>query len=348
MEGSSGCRIERDAGQRLSAFDLPKVELHVHLDGAIKPETILYFGKKRGIPLPGDTVEDLLQHISYTEPLTLTQFLEKFSFYMPAIAGDRDAVRRIAYEFVEMKAKEGVIYVEVRYSPHLLANCKVQPVPWDQEEGDLTPDEVVHLVNQGLQDGERDFNIKARSILCCMRHMPSWSLEVVELCKKYQNNTVVAIDLAGDELLLAETFPEHRKAYEAINVLKTERIGHSYHVLEDPALYRELLSRKMHFETCPWSSILTGACDPDFRKHPVIQFMNDKANYSLNSDDPLIFNSSIETDYKIAKQFLDFTEEEFKRVNINAAQSSFLPKKEKKELLSKLYEAYGMVPNNPS
>nr|XP_042714261.1 adenosine deaminase-like isoform X4 [Chrysemys picta bellii] len=171
-----------------------------------------------------------------------------------------------------------------------------------------------------------------------MRHMPSWSLEVVELCKKYQNNTVVAIDLAGDELLVAETFPEHRKAYEeaercgihrtchagevgspsvikeAINVLKTERIGHGYHVLEDPALYRELLSRKMHFETCLLCSVLTGACDPDFRKHPVIQFMNDKANYSLNSDGPLILNSTIETDYKIAKQFLDFTEEEFKRV----------------------------------
>ncbi|XP_038225028.1 adenosine deaminase isoform X1 [Dermochelys coriacea] len=329
--------MERGAGQEAPVFDLPKVELHVHLDGAIKPETILYFGKKRGIPLSGDTVEDLLQHISYTEPLTLTQFLEKFALYMPAIAGDRDAVRRIAYEFVEMKAKEGVVYVEVRYSPHLLANCKVHPVPWDQEEGDLTPDEVVHLVNQGLQDGERNFNIKARSILCCMRHMPSWSLEVVELCKKYQNNTVVAIDLAGDEFV-AETFPEHRKAYEeaercgihrtvhagevgapsvikeAINVLKTERIGHGYHVLEDPALYRELLGRKMHFEACPWSSILTGACDPDFGKHPIIQFMNDKANYSLNSDDPLIFHSTIETDYKLAKEFLEFTEEEFKRV----------------------------------
>uniref|UniRef100_A0A8C3P911 Adenosine deaminase domain-containing protein n=1 Tax=Chrysemys picta bellii TaxID=8478 RepID=A0A8C3P911_CHRPI len=65
---------------------IPGFKLHVHLDGAIKPETILYFGKKRGIPLPGDTVEDLLQHISYTEPLTLTQFLEKFALYMPAIA----------------------------------------------------------------------------------------------------------------------------------------------------------------------------------------------------------------------------------------------------------------------
>ncbi|EMP28722.1 Adenosine deaminase [Chelonia mydas] len=184
---------------------------------------------------------------------------------MPAIAGDRDAVRRIAYEFVEMKAKEGVIYVET------------------------------FLLNPGfvLEMAHLDY------------HTHCWSLEVVELCKKYQNNTVVAIDLAGDELV-SETFPEHRKAYEeaercgihrtvhagevgapsvikeAINVLKTERIGHGYHVLEDPALYRELLGRKMHFE------------------------------------------------------------------NINAAKSSFLPEKEKNELLSKLYEAYGMVPNNPS
>ncbi|EMP28721.1 Adenosine deaminase [Chelonia mydas] len=275
---------------------------------------------KRGIPLPGDIVEGLWQHVSYTEPLTLTQFLEKFALYMPAIAGDRDAVRRIAYEFVEMKAKEGVIYVEVRYSPHLLANCKVHPVPWGQEDR-------YRYLKQGLY---------------------GWSLEVVELCKKYQNNTVVAIDLAGDELLVAETFPEHRKAYEAINVLKAERIGHGYHVLEDPALYRELLGRKMHFEVMTNSAgVLTGACDPDFRKHPVIQFMNDKANYSLNSDSPLILNCTIETDYKIAKRFLGFTEEEFKRVNINAAKSSFLPEKEKNELLSKLYEAYGMVPNNP-
>ncbi|KAI1233339.1 hypothetical protein IHE44_0004511 [Lamprotornis superbus] len=357
--------------------------------------------RKRGIPLPGDTVEELMKYVSYDTPLTLPKFLEKFNYYMPAIAGDREAVKRIAYEFVETKAKEGVAYVEVRYSPHLLANSGVAPIPWGQAEGDLTPDEVVQLVNQGLKDGERDFHIKARSILCCMRHMPSWSPEVVELCKKYQNDSVVAVDLAGDETLTVEDYSEHKKAYEeavrsgihrtvhageagpaamvkevqgaltrgregwgvmcpapgreaaspphshskAVYVLKAERVGHGYHVVEDPELYKELLKIKMHFEACPWSSYLTGACSPDFTKHPVIQFKKDHANYSLNTDDPLIFNSTIDKDYGIVKEHMGFTDEEFKRVNINAAQSSFLPEKEKQELLNKLYQAYGMVPN---
>ncbi|XP_051489266.1 adenosine deaminase [Apus apus] len=353
----------------LRVFKDPKVELHVHLDGAIRPETILHFGRKRGVSLPGSTADDLLKYVSYKTPLTLTKFLEKFNYYMPAIAGDREAVRRIAYELVETKAKEGIIYVEVRYSPHLLANCRVDPIPWGQAEGDLTPDEVVSLVNQGLQDGERDFHIKARSILCCMRHMPSWSPEVVELCKKYKNDSVVAIDLAGDETLKVNNTSEHKKAYEeaercgihrtvhageagppamikeAVHLLKAERIGHGYHVLEDPELYKELLKAKMHFEVCPWSSYLTGACLPDFRKHPVVQFRKDQANFSINTDDPLIFNSNIDKDYGIVKDYMGFTEEEFKRVNINAAQSSFLPEKEKQELLNTLYQAYGMVPN---
>uniref|UniRef100_A0A8C5QCM3 Adenosine deaminase n=1 Tax=Leptobrachium leishanense TaxID=445787 RepID=A0A8C5QCM3_9ANUR len=350
-----------------SPFNKPKVELHVHLDGSIKPETILYFAKKRQIKLPGNTLEDLLHHVCYKEPLSLTEFLAKFNIYMPAIAGDREAIKRIAYEFVEMKAKEGVIYVEVRYSPHFLANCKVDPIPWGQKEGDLTPDNVVELVNQGLREGEKAFNVKARSILCCMRHMPNWSAEVVELCKKYKNNTVVAIDLAGDESLNCEAYPGHRKAYEeavksgvhrtvhagevgppciikeAIDVLKAERIGHGYHVIEDPVLYKELLEKDMHFEVCPWSSYLTGACPPDFTTHPITQFKKDKANYSLNTDDPLIFGSTLDVDYSIAVKHMAFTEEEFKRVNINAAKSCFLPEKEKKELLHKLYEAYGMV-----
>ncbi|KAK1337724.1 hypothetical protein QTO34_002357 [Cnephaeus nilssonii] len=443
-----------------------QVELHVHLDGSIKPETILYYGRKRGVTLPANTAEDLKNIIGMDKPLTLPGFLAKFDYYMPAIAGCREAIKRVAYEFVEMKAKEGVVYVEVRYSPHLLANDKVEPIPWNQEKGDITPDEVVSLVNQGLQEGERDFKVKVRSILCCMRHEPSecdlgpalaahltspnlpagagaappppgipepisctaglpevvgpcrdpvqppvvserklrhgvepfaeavwlgcgsqdlktdpgpsvmcwprvedWSPEVVELCKKYQQQTVVGIDLAGDETIEGSSlFPGHLKAYEeavksgihrtvhageagsaemvkeAVDRLKTERVGHGYHTVEDEALYKRLLEKNMHFEVCPWSSYLTGSWKPD-TEHAVVRFKKDQANYSLNTDDPLIFKSTLDTDYQMTKEKMGFTEEEFKRLNINAAKSSFLPEDEKRELLDLLYKAYGMPPS---
>ncbi|XP_078275472.1 adenosine deaminase [Rhinoraja longicauda] len=359
--------MEQRYTKHLQTFNKPKIEIHLHLDGAIKPETILYFGKKRGIKLPADSVEGLSSYIGYDEPLDLTLFLTRFDYYMPAIAGDREAVKRIAYELVEMKAKEGVIYFEARYSPHLLANCNVHPIPWNQKPGDLSPDEVVHLVNMGFKEGEKDFKIKVRSILCCMRHMPEWSAEVVCLCKKYRNEGVLGVDLAGDESIGTDTHSDHAVAFEeafncgihrtvhagevglpavvkeAVDVLKAERIGHGYHTIDDPALYNNLLKQNIHFEACPWSSYLTGACDTDFTKHPVIRFMKDGANYSLSTDDPLIFKSTLDTDYSIALKYFGFTEEEFKRVNINAAKSSFLPAEEKDKLLYTLYDAYGML-----
>ncbi|KAJ8016971.1 hypothetical protein DPEC_G00012930 [Dallia pectoralis] len=352
-------------------FNKPKIELHVHLDGAIRVKTILDVARRRGIVLKAEN-EDQMKHLCVVhKPVKeFTEFLDKFEEYMHVIAGDREAIKRIAYEFVEDKSKEGVIYVEVRYSPHFLANTDVEPIPWNQKEGDVSPSDVVHLVNQGLAEGERDFNIKARSILCCMRHMPNWSMEVVELCKKYKDEGVVAIDLAGDESINCEAQPGHRLAYEeavkcgihrtvhageggpssavkeAVEVLKAERIGHGYNTLDDRVLYKQLLEQNMHFELCPISSVLTAACDPDYTKNPVVTFKNDKANYSLNTDDPLIFDSTLQLDYRTAQEYMGFTEEEFERLNINSAKSSFLPEKEKKELVNKLYEAYSMVENS--
>ncbi|KAM9786045.1 adenosine deaminase [Neosynchiropus ocellatus] len=346
--------------------DMPKVELHVHLDGAVRVPTILDVARRRGFDLPANTVEELRRIIVLEEPVDLTQFIGVFAKYMHVLAGDREAIRRIAYEFVEDKAKEGVIYVEVRYSPHLLANTDVDPIPWNQEEGDVTPEEVVQLVNQGLRDGERDFKIKARSILCCMRHMPNWSSHVVELCDRYRGKGVVGIDLAGDESLDCEAYPGHRNAFEeavrlgihrtvhagevgapsvvreAVEVLKAERVGHGYRTVEDQRLYQQLLDQQMHFEVCPISSKLTGACNPDFARHPAVRFREDKANFSLNSDDPLIFNNTLNMDYQVAQEHMGFTLDELQRLNINAAKSSFLPDDEKMAVLDQLYDAYGM------
>ncbi|XP_064410479.1 adenosine deaminase-like isoform X1 [Latimeria chalumnae] len=197
-------------------------------------------------------------------------------------------------------------------------------------------------------------------------NIQAWSLEVVELCKKYHKDGVVGIDLAGDESLACESLPEHVIAYEeafkngihrtvhagevgppkvvreAIELLKAERIGHGYRTLEDQELYKELLKKKIHFETCPISSRLTGACKPDFTKHPVIRLKEDKANFSLNTDDPLIFQSTLYTDYEVAEKYMNFTEEDFMKVNLNAARSCFLPPEEKEELIRKLCLSYGV------
>ncbi|XP_077577008.1 adenosine deaminase [Stigmatopora nigra] len=360
-----------EGSPRSEVFDEPKVELHVHLDGAIRAQTIIDVAKRRGIRPPAETAEELRQLLVLHEPFSLTGFLAKFAIYMHIIAGDRDAIQRIAYEFVEDRARQGVIYAEVRYSPHLLANADVQPLPWDQAEGDVNPDEVVRLVNRGLRDGERAFGVKVRSILCCMRHMPSWSASVVELCKKYRHEGVVAIDLAGDESLDCQAYPGHMLAYqeavrcgirrtvhagevgppsvvkEAVDVLKAERVGHGYRTLEDPELYARLLAQNVHFEVCPISSRMTGAYAGDFGQHPVVTLRKDKANYSLNTDDPLIFDSTLQLDYGVAGRHMGFTRQEFRRLNICSAASSFLPETEKKELLLQLYRAYGMTRSTP-
>ncbi|XP_051879028.1 adenosine deaminase-like isoform X2 [Pristis pectinata] len=323
------------AGKSPIPFSKPKVELHVHLDGAIRLKTILYYAKKRKIQLPTENEDELQKLISCSKPSTLTEVLLKFSHYMPVIAGSREAIQQIAYELVEDKANEGVIYFEARYSPHYLANCNVHPIPWGHSEGDLSPDEVVKIVNQGFQRGQQDFGIKVRSILCCMRHMEAWSTEVVELCKKYENDGVVGIDLAGDESMDCNSYPGHVQAFEmavkygvhrtvhageasppqvireAVELLKAERIGHGYSIIKDPLLYKELLLKQIHFEACPCSSVLTGACDPDYTKHPIVTFKRDKANFSLNTDDPLVFNSTIHTDYIIAAEYMNFSEAEF-------------------------------------
>uniref|UniRef100_A0A8C5CDW9 adenosine deaminase n=1 Tax=Gadus morhua TaxID=8049 RepID=A0A8C5CDW9_GADMO len=215
-----------------------QVELHVHLM------------ERRGVSLPADMSEGMTQIIILQEPATLTEFLGKFAEYMHVIAGDREAIKRIAYEFVEDKAKEGVVYVEVRYQSSLPGQHSTRM-------------DVVRLVNEGLKEGEKAFNVQARVHSL---------LHASHLCKKYRHEGVVAIDLAGDESLNTDAQSGHRLAYEeavlcgihrtvhagevgppsvvkeAVEVLKAERIGHGYRTLEDPALYKQLLDQKMHFE----------------------------------------------------------------------------------------------------
>uniref|UniRef100_UPI00358ED3AB adenosine deaminase isoform X2 n=1 Tax=Myxine glutinosa TaxID=7769 RepID=UPI00358ED3AB len=330
---------------QFSIHSFKQVELHVHLDGAIRLETIAELAR-----------------------------------------GDKEAIRRVAYELVQDKAREGVVYLEVRYSPQLLATADVEPKSWGLPRGDLDPNGVVEAVSKGLREGAAEFSVITRSILCCMRHRPAWSPEVLRLCVRHggvldiehenvpTNETssleqpmVVGMDLAGDESLVTVAGSGHIQAFqearrmgihrtvhageagpasvvrEAVTKLKAERIGHGYHLLEDLELYHLLLQQQIHFEMCPWSSYITGAYVGDFNKHPLIRFLADGASVSLNTDDPLILGSTLETDYCLARRHMSCTDENFIAMNMAAASASFLPRAEKDALMESLRNAYGLT-----
>lgn len=275
-----------------------RVELHVHLDGAIRHETIWEVMRKKGLPLPGNgSLSDLKEAVKVQEPKDLAYFLQAFSIFMPAIIGDTEVIERISYEFVEDQARESVAYCEARFSPHLLLPTHSltpsgQPTHLNGSLNgtkEMVVDDILDAVLKGLARGEEQFGTKVRVILCCIRGRSEWSWEVLRLCEEYRERGVVGIDLAGDEgggtegegnFVKSETEEAvfeaakekgiHRTIHageagpascvkHAVERFGAERIGHGYRVLENEEIYKMCLQENIHFEMCPHSSYLTGA-----------------------------------------------------------------------------------------
>ncbi|KAJ4427171.1 hypothetical protein ANN_24787, partial [Periplaneta americana] len=267
--------------------------------------------------------------------------------------GDLCAIERIAYEFCEDKAKNGVLYVEARYSPHLMfakgEPCDIEAVS-----------KVIQAVNRGHARGEAEFHIKVRSILCTLVGTNK-ALEVLQLCQKFRNEGVVGIDMAAPAtvdpnimvsvhsikkttgFLLNRRKLEHKtvevpekgievKAFQkaakldihrtvhagesgsaemvkrAIEIYKAERIGHGYHVLDNKAVYETVRKQGIHLENCPWSSYLTGSVPLAISKHPVVQFAEDRVNFSISTDDPMVTGYELQDDYDLVHKYWGLTE----------------------------------------
>jgi len=345
-----------------NAKPLSRVELHIHLDGCLRMETVWELSKAKGLPLPGNgTLGDLRANVELSQPGNLTEFLAGFQYTSPAIAGDLAAIERISVEFCEDAAFNGLLYVESRFAPHLIVgDGAVQ----------ATPDSVVEAVLRGFQTGKEKTGVTAKVILCCIRGLEQFHEDVLRLCDKYRYQGVVGIDLAGDEEGLDPSSPDMFPAIteevfnrakelginrtvhagevgpakcveQALSRLHAMRIGHGYRVLEDPALYQQCLQDQVHFEVCPTSSILTGAQPLSIFYHAVAKFADDKANFSINTDDSMVTGTWTEQEYKLVQSW-GLTEAQLVRCNVAALNNAFLPAEEKQELLDKLYSAYGI------
>lgn len=380
---------DRKKKRSIKMLVTPKVELHVHLDGALKHTTAWELLKKKNLHLPGNgSYEAFLDSIIVKEPDSLMTFLRGFGIFLPAVIGDLEAIERMSYEFCESAAEQGVIYVEARYCPFLLmpdsfteANFLSQNIGNHDKNGkQISTKEVVEAVNKGFQDGERQFGTIARTILCCIRGKPEWSKEILDLCIQFKDQGVVGIDIAGDEagekpipgeeselrMLDAEDIAVFEKAAElgihrtvhageagpaqmvwkALTVLKAERIGHGYRVLEDDSIYNHCLNKGVHFECCPTSSMLTGSVSICGTKtHPIMRFAQDGASFSISTDDPTVTNTNLSDEYALCAKW-GLTIAQLQETNINAMKNSFAEPSIKQSILEKLYSAYGLKNQN--
>lgn len=311
----------------------PKVDLHRHLDGNIRVATILDLARQHSITLPATDEASLLPYVTITEPAPgLMAFLDKFRWSVGALA-DVAACRRIAYENVEDAKREGLDYVELRFSPWFMA----------QAHG-LDVSSVVAAVVEGTNQGQQDFGVKTRLIGILSRTFGvdiAW--QELEALLQFRSD-LIAIDLAGDEAgypapLFRKHFARVRDAglhitihageaagaesvWDAIRLLGAERIGHGIRAIEDPALVEFLIDRRIGLECCPTSNVQTSTVS-SYETHPLKKFLELGVLATINTDDPGI--SGIDLDYELEKAApaCGLSAEQVTQARVNAARIAF-------------------------
>lgn len=334
----------------------PLVELHRHLDGNVRLETVLDLARRHGVDLPADDAEGLRPYVQVTEPEPdLMAFLAKFE-HLRRIFVDYEAVRRVARENVEDAAAEGIDYVELRFSPYFVA-----------ERHGLDPAGVVEAACDGVEEAvaaeaatrPRGAPPRARVIGILSRHYGpevGWGeLEAALGQRDRRLGEVVAIDLAGDEAgFPGDLFVEHfRRAREeglhvvahageaagaqsvrqAVEGLGAERIGHGVRSVEDPAVVDLLVERGIPLEVCPTSNLQTSTV-PSWQAHPLRELLERGVRVTLNTDDPSICGIDLAHEYRVAHEKLGLTEEQLRQVQETALEAAFLSDEERQALLA--------------
>jgi len=326
---------------------LPKAELHVHMDGSLRPATMGELAMERGVELPAYEADELAAHMLVSDAHSLEEYLARFVLTL-SVMQDAAALERIAYELAEDHARETVRYVEVRFCPAL------------NTHGGLTPDEVMDATLAGLERAERDFDIRTRVIVCALRTLePAISVEMAELAVTYRSRGVVAFDLAGAEA--GNPVVDHLEAFkvaqeaglprtvhagegfgalsihQAVHLAGAARIGHGTRLYEDPALEAVVRAQQIPLEVCITSNVQTGVAR-SYGQHPVRRYRDGGIPVILCTDNRLMSGVSVTEEYAHARDHLGFTWGDLVNVARTGFACAFLDDVEKAELL-RVFEA---------
>jgi len=332
---------------------IPLVELHRHLDGNVRLQTILDLGREHDLPLPAWDLEGLRPYVQVNGPQPgVMAFIAKFH-WQAGIMVDYNAVRRIAYENVEDAKIDGIDYIELRFSPWFMA-----------EAHGLDPAGVVEAVVDGTRLGQSRFGVKINLIGILTRtYGPDTATKELQALLT-QPLHITALGLAGDEAHFpAEWFRDHfRRArdagwhitvhageiawlasiWEALRGLGAERIGHALQAVEDFSLLDYLAAHKIGVESCLTSNVQT-SCVPDYPAHPLRTFLEAGIAATLNTDDPGINTIELYFEYDIAATQAGLTQAEIHQAQVNALDVAFLPEAEKQALLDNRNNPIGKV-----
>jgi adenosine deaminase len=323
---------------------LPKAELHCHLDGSVRPETLLELGREYGTSMPRAEPESLRDYMRASDVHSLEEYLERFTVTL-SVLQTAEALERVAYELVEDAAADGIRYIEVRYAPVL------------NVQGGLSLREAVEAPLRGLARAEQEHGIVGRVIVCALRHFdPDVSLEIAELAVGYRLRGVVGFDLAGPEAAYPASHHVRAFAYarehglactchagegagaesvrEAVHVCGAVRLGHAARLVEDASLIDYVGEHRIPLEICLTSNVQTGAA-PSYEGHPVRQFFDRGLNVVLNTDNRLMSDTTLTDEYALAAARLSFTADELSTIALNGFESSFLPLDERHGLIER-------------
>ncbi|GAA4882655.1 adenosine deaminase [Ferrimonas pelagia] len=322
----------------------PLVDLHRHLDGNIRPQTIWALAQQHGLALPADDLAGLIPHIQITDNAPdLMSFLAKVDFGVTMLK-DYDAVHRVAYENIEDLKRAGIDYAELRFSPHFMARSH-----------GLAMEGVIEAVADAVRSGCRALGVKAQLIGILSRTFgPDHCHAELQACLSHRDK-LVAIDLAGDELgqpgalfddhfLIARDAGFHITAHageaggaenvwHAIKTLGAERIGHGVKAKDDPALLAYMAKHRIAFETCLTSNVQTTTV-ADIAQHPAKQFLAAGVPVTLNTDDPAVEGIELRHEYEVMAEQAGLTQEECRRIQRHGVASAFLSESERQALIA--------------
>lgn len=327
--GPGADAISRDILRRL-----PKAELHCHLDGSVRPQTLLDLGAELGIRMPRTEASALRDYMRVDDARNLEDYLARFEITL-AVMQKAPALERIAYELVEDAARDGVKYLEVRYAPVL-----------NTRDG-LQMDEVVEATLRGVQRAERDHGTVTRLILCALRHQPvATAIAQAELAVAYRDRGVVGFDLAGGEAgnpatRYADAFTVAQKhdvrctchagegagadsVRDALFGCSVHRLGHATRLIEDAALVTYAGEHRIPLEICLTSNVQTHAA-PSLDRHPLREYYDRGLNVVLNTDNRLMSDTTLTDEYVAANAVLGFSFDELATVALNGFESGFIP-----------------------